>query len=137
MIPKPTKKKLTQYQKAKLGLIQQTIPAEKKKALERDNHQCIACGENSRYALTFHHVLWHSSERIHDETRNLYWRGVILCMNCHTTIPVDRDLDHKCRMHLLAHHPDKYIEGIPLRMDTMRANHIRPQKETMCTTCNE
>lgn len=107
MIEKPIKKKLTQYMKAKLGKIQQTLPEEKKKALERDGHQCISC--NATDTLDFHHIAFHNSERIYDDTRNLYYRGVILCRSCHGTLPRNTHLDDYCRSWLAARHPDIYM----------------------------
>jgi len=104
--PKPTKKKLSSYQKAKQGLIQQTLPEEKKKALERDNHQCISC--SSRSSLTFSHCYWHNSEVIRDETRNLYYRGCILCLKCHERIPKEPRFDYFCKQYVWARHPDIY-----------------------------
>lgn len=106
MIPKPTRKKLTQYQKAKLGLIQMTLPAEKKKALERDGNQCISC--NATDLLDAHHVAYRNSERIYDETRNLFYRYVILCRSCHSTLPANNYLDEYCKMYLWNKHPDIY-----------------------------
>lgn len=108
MIPKPTKKKLSKLQKAKLGLIQWTIPAEKKKALERDNYRCVCC--QSQDMLDWHHIFWHSSERIYDETRNLFYRGVTLCRRCHMRIPESKSLDEACRMYLRWQHPEIYTE---------------------------
>lgn len=104
--PKTIKKKLSIDQKAKLGLIQRTIPGEKKKALERDNHQCISCGTNN--SLSFSHCYWHSSEVIRDETRNLYYRGCILCLKCHERIPKEPRFDYFCKQYVWGKHPDIY-----------------------------
>jgi len=106
MIEKPKRKKLTQYMKAKLGKIQQTLPEEKKKALERDGHQCISC--NVTDGLDAHHVAYKNSERIYDKTRNLFYRYVILCRSCHSTLPGNKHLDEYCRLYLWGKHPDIY-----------------------------
>jgi len=113
MIPKPTKKKITQYQKAKLGLIQMTLPAEKKKALDRDGHKCISCGATGN--LDGHHIAFHNSERIYDETRNLYYRYAILCRSCHSTLPANKHLDEYCRLYVWGKHPDIYYASLPTK----------------------
>lgn len=104
--PKQVRKKLSLHEKAKQGLIQRTIPEEKKKAMERDNHQCISCG--SRNSLTFSHILWHVSERIYDATRNLFYRGCILCLKCHERIPKEPHFDYFCKQYVFGKHPNIY-----------------------------
>jgi len=102
---KPKKKVLSLYEKAKLGKIQMTIPKEKAKAMERDR-KCISC--DGLDTLDFHHVAYKNSERIYDETRNLYYRGVILCRSCHATLPRNTHLDEYCRLYLTHKHPEIY-----------------------------
>lgn len=103
---KPRKQSLSLYEKAKLGKVQMTIPKEKEKALERDGYKCISCDRVD--SLDFHHIAFHNSERIYDETRNKYYRGVILCRDCHSTLPRNTHLDEYCRLYITHRHPEIY-----------------------------
>lgn len=103
---KQPKRKESMLEKARRGKIQMTIPFEKNKALERDGNKCISCDGLS--ALDFHHVLYHNSERVYDSTRNLYYRGVTLCRDCHSTLPRNKHLDEYCRLYLAHKHPNEY-----------------------------
>lgn len=92
-------KRSTPYEKAKLGKIQRTIHEEKQKALKRDGYRCIYC--KSHYQLEFHHIYFHSGERVYDSTRNDYRRGVTLCHRCHMLLTEgNRTIDHAARLYL-------------------------------------
>lgn len=93
-------KKESQASKAKRGKIQLALPKETLKMYERDGWRCINCGTMS--SLTPHHCLWHSGERVYDETRNTADRMVTLCMKCHRKLTDgDNIIDSVARDYLL------------------------------------
>jgi 5-methylcytosine-specific restriction endonuclease McrA len=49
--------------------------------LERDNHQCVSCGNAGDNRLQLHHVIFRSQGGDHDE-ENL----VTLCFDCHEDV---------------------------------------------------
>lgn len=94
--------KKSDNQKAKEGKIQRTIPSEKLKAFLRDKGCIIPlCPVRAYEKLDFHHIHHHNSERIYDETRNLHFRGVMLCRDHHRKLTDgDKKLDTHCHEYI-------------------------------------
>ena len=70
------------------------------KIKERDSWRCINC-LSPFLCPSAHHVYFHHSERVWDDTANDVDKGVALCSHCHIDLHAgNKEIDKKCHDYL-------------------------------------